>query len=1137
MRRFPSNFVFLLIFALTCLPAVAQQDVISTLIGGGPNDIPALQADLNTPIEVAVDNAGNYYIAACSSTQNRVFKVNTSGILTVVAGAGPAGFSGDGVPGGAANAFLNCPAGIAVDSSGNVYISDYYNYVVRKVDTSSTITTIAGIGGTRGYSGDNGPATSAELNYPYGIALDTSGNLYIADSYNCVVRKVILSTGIISTYAGTGSSCSYGGDNGPATSAHLNYPGGVATDGSGNLYIADTNDFRIRYVAKSTLIISTIAGSGTYGFAGDGGPAIVAEISYVYEGVAVNAAGTTVTIADYSNQRIRQFAVAGNPNTGTINTVAGTGTVGFCGDSGAASSACFYDPEGVAVTASGGVYVADRYNDRIRFFTVSGIPNTGIINTVVGNGSTTFPTLTSGVPPQGVVLNYPWAVYEDPSANVFVSDTTNCLVRELVQATDLVNFFAGTGTCGDLGDGGPATAAELNKTYGLARDSSGNIYISDAVNQIIRMVTPSGTISTFAGTPGRCGFTGDGGLATSAELCYPYGVTVDSQNNVYIADYSNNRIRKVSGGTITTFAGNGVAGYLGDGDPATDAEIRLPEGVSTDAAGNVYIADYGNCRIREVSAATGIISTVAGDGFCGFTGDGPAIQNELNSPNGVRSDANGNLFIADTNNQRIRWVDLSGKMTTIAGTGTAGYTGDGGVATSAELYYPSGVALDASGNILVADQYNFRVRKISAFAALNTNADSLAFGIVTVGSTGTAQVLTVSAVGPLTISNITASGDFTEADDCGSSLANGKTCAIYVYFKPRAAGTRTGSLMIEDNGYFDDFTIVGLTGTGSALSVTGGPLVFANQLAKTTSAPQTVTATNQGTTAITMGAITVNDTTDFAISANTCPAAGHTLAARASCTISVTFTPATTGAKKGALIITDSDPSSPQFVGLTGTGTSNVVLSPASLAFAAQPVGVTTPTSSAKKITLTNSTGTSLTLGNPAVSITGPFSKISATSCTNSLVIAASGTCVIYVVFTPTAVGFPTGTLSVADSDPTSPQTVALSGIGTGVEFTPSSVNFGTSTVGHQVSSTVTITNVGTTPITFSAAAITGTNSKDFLTSATDPPCNTFLAPGAVCTFTMYFTPSLVGAESATYLVFDNSAGSPQSLPLTGTGQ
>ncbi len=716
MRRFISYFVFPSLFALSWLPAMAQQDVISTLVGGGPNDIPALQSDLNNPIEVALDKNGNYYFTTCSSTQNRVFKVNASGTLTVVAGAGPSGYGGDGVTGGAANAFLNCPAGIAVDSSLNVYVSDYNNYVVRKINTSTnTITTIAGIGGSRGYTGDGSPATNFELNFPDGLALDASGDLYIADRYNCRVRKLVLSTSTISTYAGTGS-CTYGGDTGLAASAHLNYPGGVAIDSAGNIYIADTDDYRIRYVAKSSGNIYTIAGDGVYGFAGDAGQAASAEITYVYEGIAVNAAGTLVTIADYSNYRVRQFTLTGIPNTGTINTVAGTGSPGFSGDGGPALSADLYEPEGVAVTGAS-VYLADRNNDRIRLFTVSGNPNTGDINTVAGNGSTSTPTLTSGVPPQGVVLDYPSGVYEDPSGNVFVADTYNCLARELVEATDLVNFFAGTGACGYNGDSILATAAELNKTYGVARDSSGNIYIADTLNERVRMVSPSGTITTFAGT-GTAGFSGDGGPATSAELDYPYGVAVDNQNNVYIADYYNFRIRKVSNGTITTFAGNGTYGYLGDGDPATTAEFRYPESVATDAAGNLYIADTYNCVIREVSAATGIINTVAGTGTCNFSGDGPAIQNNLDLPSGVWSDANGNLFIADTNNHRIRWVDLSGNMTTVAGDGTGGYAGDGGPAFNAELYYPSGVAQDAAGDILVADQYNFRVRKISAFAGL-----------------------------------------------------------------------------------------------------------------------------------------------------------------------------------------------------------------------------------------------------------------------------------------------------------------------------------------------------------------------------------------------------------------------------------
>jgi hypothetical protein len=473
-------------------------------------------------------------------------------------------------------------------------------------------------------------------------------------------------------------------------------------------------------------------------------------------------------------------------------------------------------------------------------------------------------------------------------------------------------------------------------------------------------------------------------------------------------------------------------------------------------------------------------------------------------------------------------------MTTIAGNGTAGLTGDGGPATSAELAYPNGITQDALGNFLVGDGNNDRIREITAFAALNSSTSSLDFGLVTIGATGTPQTVTLSALGSLTISNISITGPFTEYDNCGTGLSNAATCTMYVLFKPTAAGTETGAITIEDNGFFSDTTTISLEGTGSAVSVTGGPLLFGSQAVKTTSAPKTVTVTNKSTAAVTMGAVALNET-DFAIAANRCPASGSTLAAGASCTISVVFKPKTTGAKKGALIIQDSDPSSPQIVGMTGTGTSLVVLTPNSVNFPPQPVGVA---SGPTKITLTNNTAALLTLGSPALSVTGPFSVFTGiTTCTNNLAIAAGGTCVIYLEFTPTSVGYPTGTLSVFDNDATSPQSVALSGTGTGVEFTPSSVNLGTSTVGHQVSSTVTLTNVGTSTIIFTAEIITGPNSGDFSTNNGDPPCKGSLAPGAPCIFTVYFTPSIVGSESAIYQVYDTSTGSPQSLPLTGTGQ
>ena len=248
-----------------------------------------------------------------------------------------------------------------------------------------------------GYSGDGGKGTAAQLYYPAGVALDSSGNLFIADTSNCRVRKVVISSNTISTYAGNGT-CGYTGDGALATGAEVNSPNGVVADSSGNLFIADTNNYVIREVTKSSLKISTVAGNHTYGHTGDSGPATSAELTYVY---SLAVSGTTVTIADNSNYRVRQFTVGGN-----ISTVAGTGSAGICWDAGKATAACFNQPTGVAISGSN-IYVADQYNYRIRLFTVG-----GNINTVAGNGPTTIPTLLTGEAPQGVVFNYPFRVEE-----------------------------------------------------------------------------------------------------------------------------------------------------------------------------------------------------------------------------------------------------------------------------------------------------------------------------------------------------------------------------------------------------------------------------------------------------------------------------------------------------------------------------------------------------------------------------------------------------------------------------------------------------------------------------------------------------------------------------------------------------
>ena len=1130
MRRFSISAALLLAALLVSFPALSQ-DVISTVIGGGPNGIPAKDANLYYPSGVAVDTAGNFYIAAYY--QHRIFKVGTTGTITVVAGNGAYGYTGDGVSGGAANASLNYPYAVAVDGSNNVYIADRNNCVIRKVDTTNTITTIAGTPGTCGYTGDGGKGTAAQIYYPQGVGVDASGNLYIGDNNNCVVRKVILATDIISTVAGN-HTCGYTGDNGAATAAELSTTSGVEADSAGNLYIADSGNCVIRKVTKATGKISTIAGNHTCGYNGDGGLATSAEMNQIFS-LAVNGAGTTVTIGDYYNQRVRQFTVGGN-----ITTVAGNGTgcSGTCGEGGPATSAEFNGPAGIAATSGGTIYVTNYSNFVIDSFTVG-----GNLNLAAGNHSGTVETLITNEPPQGVIFANPFGITIDSAGNVFVADVNNYMVRELVNSSNLVNFFAGNGTYGYLGDGGPATAAELRQPFGIAKDSAGNVYIADTNDCLIREVNSAGNISTFAGlvvsgNP-QCGYTGDGGAATGAKLNTPYGVAVDSKNAVYIADYANHVIRKVSGGTITTIAGIGqISGYGGDGGPATNALLSYPQAVAVDPAGNVFIADYNNCRIREVNAATGIITTVAGNGTCSFTGDGQATSNGVAYPQGVFVDANDNLFISDYSN-RIRWVSPSGLMTTIAGTGSGTFNGDGVLATLANLSEPTGIALDKSGNILFSDYNNLRVRGITAFPAVSTSVGNLAFGLTAVGTTSSPQQFMVSALGPVTISNIGASANFTEADNCPAAMTNGTSCTMYVYFAPTAAGLLNGSVTINNNGFFNQVNNVTLSGLGTAISISGAPLAYGNQLVKTTSAAKIITVTNNGTAAVTMGTISSTNTTDYTISANTCPASGATLAAKASCTISVTFGPKSTGVKRGTLVIADNDPSSPQLVGLSGNGISNVTLTPTQISFPVTPIGVA---SAAQAITLTNKTGVSVTLGNPAITVTGPFVNAATTSCTNGLVIANNGTCVINVQFKPTVLGYVSGSVSITDSDVTSPQSVPLQGYGTGLKFTPASINFGTVTRGTQVSSTVTITNVGTKNIVFTGASFKGTNAADFADNYADgAPCNnnvnTPLKPGATCQLTMYFLPTKVGAESANYQVFDNTVGSPQTLALKGTGQ
>ena len=555
------------------------------------------------------------------------------------------GYSGDLGP--ATSAEFYDPTAITLDSIGNLYIAGRQNNVIREVDaTTGIIRTVAGdaalttyFGGSPfgSYSGDGGPATSAGLDQPSGVAVDLSGNLYIADSVFTIVRKVTADTGIITTVAGNGQSTdltSPDGDGGPATSAKIDVQG-VAVDSIGNLYIAGGT--RVRRVTAATGIISTVAG-GDGGFisSGDGGPATAAELNAT--AVAVDPAGN-LYIADECNGTIRKVTAT----TGIISTVAGNNAIVTAGMADRRSAPNSTDLIGVAVDAAGNLYIADTANSLIRAVA----PGTGVIRTVAGHYAPYGPiNLTDGIPAAQSSLALPSGIALDSSGNLYIADSQECRVRKVAAATGTITTIAGGATNaggfpnGNTGDGGPATSAQLNGPSGVAVDAAGNVFIADTYNMVIRGVSAAtGMINRIAG--GSVGYVGDGGPAILAGLKMPTGVALDSAGNLYIADQGNNAVRKVTAATsiITTIAGNGVAGYSGDGGPAARAQLNQPASVAVDSNGNVYICDEGNSAIRKVTAGTGVITTIAGNGTLGFSGDGgPATAAELAHPFGVATD-------------------------------------------------------------------------------------------------------------------------------------------------------------------------------------------------------------------------------------------------------------------------------------------------------------------------------------------------------------------------------------------------------------------------------------------------------------------------------------------------------------------
>ena len=845
---------------------------ITTVAGNGTagssgNGSLATSAELSNPLRTAFDAAGNMYIADTGNNVIRMVSAST-GNISIVAGGGATTTAGTACPTGpgtATDAFgdgciptaavLAKPEGMAFDGQGNLYIADRADYAVRKVTNPSTgtgvITNLAGRIGT----GPGSCATSATAaNLANGssapviemteIAFDTAGNLYMGMNgsvcqgltkiANTSGNPLIFTPGalslMVSAYNCTNVNAATGLTIGSVNTCSID---GVFADKLGNLYVTIPNNsgemvLKLTNVAGlgSNAIITVIAGiNGTPGFTGDGGPATAAELKP--ESAIADAAGN-VYIADAVNNRVREVLAS----SGTIITIAGGGST--YADGVEALNTNLDVDEAVSIDASGNLYIADATHNRIRKLTPS-FPNLagagsvavgssstatlylettkpttlnaltvtspsgdftlgtqtgctingstsnamGLICTVpvtfkpkyvgqrteplsITDGSSVVDTFTlSGVgtgpvagfisPPIASitaatgVVKAPAGSAVDTDGNLYVADTGNNVVREITTA-GVVSIVAGggtspatcTGSTDAFGDGCTATAATLNGPLGVAVDSLGDIYIADTGDNSIREVT-GGIINTIAGsTKGTAGSGGDGGAATSALLTKPAGLVADVYGDLYLADSGNNVVRKVVGGVISTIAGGATtitAGSsciggtaidtIGDGCLATAAKLSNPSGLALDGSRNLYIADTGNDVIRKVtpspgtgilSIGTGIISLVAGNaGIGGYGGDGGAPTSALlNAPSGITIDAAGDLYIADTGNDVVRAIYGSGLISTLAGTsGVATYSGDGGGAASATLNAPASLSLGGADILYVVDTGNNAVRTLS----------------------------------------------------------------------------------------------------------------------------------------------------------------------------------------------------------------------------------------------------------------------------------------------------------------------------------------------------------------------------------------------------------------------------------------
>jgi DNA-binding beta-propeller fold protein YncE len=629
----------------------------------------------------------------------------------------------DGVPANTADA--GWPMGVVRRPDGDLIVVDYHAHRLWRIDRAGILHRFAG-DGIPGNAGDGGPALEARFFYPHDLCQDQHGNLYLSDLGNRTIRRIDYRSGIVTRVAGSGA-VGRGGDGGPALEAELDCTCGVAVDRAGNLFLADEWSGVIRRVDAHTGIIERFAGHDARhypsergnsrpfagpglslaGYHGDGGLASAAGFHHP-EHLAFDSRGD-LYVCDNSNDRIRKIAMA----TGIIMTVLGNGQRASNGDGGPATQASTLMPDAICLDAHDNLYVGEKYGFRVRKVEAA----TGIVRTLAGTGVPGFGE--EGLPGAATRVNSCEAgIWADNDGTVFWGDCSGRLRRYDGTTGIVTTALGGTG----VGDGEAATAAFLCGPGGLARGGDGTLYIADVWSQRIRAVDPhSGRIRTVAGNGARA-YGGDGGPATAAYLGNPHDVAVDAQGRLLIADTRHAHVRRVDAdGIIRTVVGTGFAWDNGDGGPALGASVVHVECVAVGPDDAIYLGDAVG-RIRRVDPHTGLIRTVAGIGLPGYSGDGgPATQARIGTPTAICFDPAGNLYFSDRAYHVVRRVDAqSGRIATLAGNGAPGVSPDGVAGTAARLDTPWGLAVAPDGTLFIADARNNRVRRVRPGGPLET---------------------------------------------------------------------------------------------------------------------------------------------------------------------------------------------------------------------------------------------------------------------------------------------------------------------------------------------------------------------------------------------------------------------------------